>query len=236
MQKIKETKDNASFTLVLKSVVGLLFLLCVMGTTLFVPFGGFDYCLAWLNLCTFATSVTFITVYLIFRDKHLLKSRLSVGPVAETRKTQKIIQSLAGLSYLGVFVLSAFDYKNNWSNVPLLISYMANVCCALAFVLLFYVFKQNTFLSATVEVQEKQQVISTGLYGIVRHPMYMGALLLLFFTPIALGSLYGLIFVFFLFIFIVWRAIDEEKDLQQNLTGYKAYCEKVKYRLIPFVF
>ena len=231
----EEIADDV-FTLVWKSFAGLAFLLCVMGAALFVPFGGFGYRLAWLYGSIFAVSVLIITVYLIFRDKHLLKSRLSVGPVAETRTRQKIIQSVAGFLFLGIFVLSAFDYKHNWSNVPFALSYIADVFCMLAFVLLFFVFKQNTFLSATIEVQEKHQVISTGLYGIVRHPMYMGAILLLLFTPIALGSYYGLFVVFLLIAAIVYRAIDEEEELKQNLAGYREYCEKVKYRFIPFIF
>ena len=224
------------FALVWKSFAGLLFLLCVMATVLFLPLGGFGYILAWLYLIIFAVSVIIITVYLLFRDKHLLKSRLAVGPVAETRATQKIIQSVAGLLFLEIFVVSAFDYKNNWSNVPFTLSYSADLFCILAFVLLFYVFKQNTFLSATIEVQEEQQVISTGLYGIVRHPMYLGAIILLLFTPIALGSYYGLLPVFLLTFVIIYRAIDEEKDLKQNLVGYKEYCEKVKYHFLPFIF
>jgi len=233
---MKKIKTDSVFALALKSFAGLLFLLCVMGMALFVPFGGFGYSLAWLYLSVFAASVVVITVYLIFRDKHLLKSRLAAGPVAETRTAQKIIQSVAGLSFLGIFVLSAFDYKNNWSSVPLTLSYTADVFCILTFVLLFYVFKQNTFLSATIEVQEKQQVVSTGLYGIVRHPMYTGALTLLIFTPIALGSYYGLFPVAILMVAILCRIFDEEQDLKQNLAGYKTYCEKVKYRLIPYVF
>ncbi|MDR2887168.1 MAG: isoprenylcysteine carboxylmethyltransferase family protein [Bacteroidales bacterium] len=232
---IKPATDSV-FTLVLKSFAGLLFLLCVMGAALFVPFGSFGYGLAWLYLGVFAVPVTIITVYLLLCDRHLLKSRLAAGPVAEMRTTQKIIQSVAGLSFLGVFVVSAFDYKNNWSDVPLLFSYTAVVFCMLAFVLLFYVFKQNTFLSATIEVHEKQQVVSTGLYGIVRHPMYMGALVLLLFTPIALGSYWGLFPFVFLLAAILYRSIDEEQELKQNLPGYNAYCKKVKYRLIPFVF
>ena len=222
--------------MILKSFSGLIFLLCVMGAALFVPYGSFNYNLAWLYLIVFTVSVVWITVYLFLFDKHLLRSRLAAGPVAETRTIQKVIQSVASIAFIGIFLLSAFDYKNNWSNVPLEFSYVANLFCALAFVLLFYVFKQNTFLSATIEVQEKQQVVSTGLYGIVRHPMYTGALALLLFTPIALGSYYGLFSVLILVVVIVYRAIDEEKDLKQNLVGYKEYCEKVKYRLIPFIF
>ena len=207
-----------------------------MGTALFVPYGSFSYHLAWLYLFVFIVSVIAITVYLFLFDKHLLRSRLAAGPVAETRTTQKVIQSVAGLAFPGIFVLSAFDHKNKWSDVPLLFSYVADLFCVLAFVFLFYVFKQNTFLSATIQVQEKQQVISTGLYGIVRHPMYTGAFILLLFTPIALGSYYGLLPVLVLIAVIIYRAFDEEEELKQNLVGYKAYCEKVKYRLIPFIF
>ena len=222
--------------LILKSFSGLVFLICIMGTLLFMPYGGFNYNLAWVYLIGFTVSVVWITFYLFLYDKHLLKSRLAAGPVAETRTTQKVIQSIASLSFIGIYLISAFDYKNKWSNVPLEFSYIADVFCALAFILLFYVFKQNTFLSATIEVQKKQQVISTGLYGIVRHPMYTGAFVLLLFTPIALGSYYGLFLVLILMAVIVYRAIDEEKELKQNLTGYNEYCTKVKYRFIPFVF
>lgn len=203
---------------------------------LFLPYRSFNYNLAWVYLCVFAVSVIAITVYLFLFDKHLLERRLAAGPVAETRTVQKIIQSVASVAFLGIFVLSAFDYKNKWSDVPLLFSYLADLFCAFAFVFLFYVFKQNRFLSATIEVQEKQQVISTGLYGIIRHPMYTGAFILLFFTPIALGSYYGLLPVLVLIAIIVYRAFDEEQELKQNLAGYKEYCEKVKYRLIPFIF
>jgi protein-S-isoprenylcysteine O-methyltransferase Ste14 len=222
--------------LILKSFAGMLFLLCVMGVALFAPYGSFSYYLAWLYLGVFTVSVIVITVYLFLFDKRLLKSRLAAGPVAETRTTQKIIQSVASVAFIGIFVLSAFDYKNKWSNVPLRFSYAADLFCIFSFVLLFYVFKQNTFLSATIEVQKKQQVISTGLYGIVRHPMYAGAFILLLFTPIALGSYCGLFPVLILIAVIIYRAIDEERELKQNLAGYKAYCEKVKYRLIPFIF
>ena len=222
--------------LIWNSFSGLVFLICIMGTLLFMPYGGFNYNLAWVYLIGFTVSVVWITFYLFLYDKHLLKSRLAAGPVAETRTTQKVIQSIASLSFIGIYLISAFDYKNKWSNVPLEFSYIADVFCALAFILLFYVFKQNTFLSATIEVQKKQQVISTGLYGIVRHPMYTGAFVLLLFTPIALGSYYGLFLVLILMAVIVYRAIDEEKELKQNLTGYNEYCTKVKYRFIPFVF
>ena len=222
--------------LIVKSFLGLLFLLSVMGATLFVPYGSFNYHLAWLYLAVFGIPVVVITVYLFLFDKHLLETRIAVGPVSETRPIEKIIQSIAGIAFLGIFVVSAFDYKNNWTHVPLQLSYVSDLFCLLAFVWLFFVFKQNTYLSATIEVQEKQHVISTGLYGIVRHPMYTGAMILLLFTPIALGSYYGLLPAIVLVVVIIYRAIDEEKELKQNLVGYKEYCEKVRFRLIPSIF
>jgi protein-S-isoprenylcysteine O-methyltransferase Ste14 len=224
-----------SSELLLKSLSGLLFLLFMMGIALFVTYGSLEYQLAWLYLIMFSCCVTGITVYLFRFDKQLLKSRLAAGPVAEQRLAQKIIQSIAGVSFLAVYILSALDYKHKLSNVPLYLSYAGELFCVIAFIFLFYVFKQNTFLSATIEVQEKQHVISTGLYGIVRHPMYTAAFLLLLFTPISLGSYYGLLPVLILIAVIIYRASDEEKELQQNLAGYKEYCQRVKYRFIPFV-
>jgi protein-S-isoprenylcysteine O-methyltransferase Ste14 len=219
-----------------KSLAGLMFLLTSMGVALFLPYGSLHYPLAWIYLTAFFVPVLLITVYLFLFDKHLLKSRLAAGPVAEPTVSQKLIQSAAGLVFIMIYVLSAFDYRHHWSGVPLALSYIADFFCLLSFVFLFYVFKQNTFLSATIEVQEKQQVISSGLYGIIRHPMYTGALALMFFTPIALGSFWGMIPSILLAILIVFRAIDEERTLNSELAGYKEYCKKVKYRLIPFIY
>jgi protein-S-isoprenylcysteine O-methyltransferase Ste14 len=159
-----------------------------------------------------------------------------VGPVAETKPIQKLIQSIAGLTFISIFIVSALDYRHKWSNVPSHFSYLCDTFCGLAFVFLFFVFRQNTFLSATIEVQEKQQVISTGVYAVIRHPMYSFALLLLIFTPIALGSYWGMIPVAILTAVIIARAIGEEQELRKNLVGYEAYCSKVKYRLVPFIF
>jgi protein-S-isoprenylcysteine O-methyltransferase Ste14 len=217
-------------------VAGILFLMLVMGLALFLSFGSLKYSLAWLYLVVFFVSVSAITTYLFLFDKHLLKKRLAAGPIAEAKPVQKLIQSIAGLAFISVFVVSALDYRHKWSNVSLHLSYLSDTFCGLAFVFLFFVFKQNTFLSATIEVQEKQQVISSGLYAVIRHPMYTAALLLLIFTPIALGSYWGMIPVAILTAVIVVRAIDEEQELRKNLTGYEVYCSKVKYRLIPFIF
>ena len=222
--------------LIVKSVAGTLFLMLIMGVALLLPFGSLKYSLAWLYLAVFFVSVSVITIYLFLFDKHLLKSRLAAGPVAETKPIQKLIQSIAGFAFISIYIVSALDYRHKWSNVPLHYSYLSDTFCGLAFVFLFFVFKQNTFLSATIEVQEKQQVISTGLYAVIRHPMYTAAVLLLIFTPISLGSYWGMIPVAILTALIVARTIEEEKELRKNLVGYEAYCNKVKYRLVPFIF
>jgi protein-S-isoprenylcysteine O-methyltransferase Ste14 len=222
--------------LLFKSVAGILFLLVIMGTALFLPHKSFDYFQAWLYLGIFFIPVLGITIYLFRFDNRLLESRLAIGPVSEKRKSQKLIQSIAGLMFLSIYILSSLDSYYKWSEVSLALSFIADAIILLAFIFLLYVFKENTFLSATIEVQEKQKVISTGLYSIIRHPMYTGAIILMAFTPLALGSWWALIPVFILIVVIIFRAIDEEQDLKENLDGYEEYCRKVKYRFIPFIF
>lgn len=222
--------------LLAKSIAGMSFLFIVMGAALFLPFGGLSYILAWWYLAVFFISALVITLYLFLFDKHLLRSRLAAGPVAEPTVTQKLIQSAAGLAFIAIYIVAGFDQKYHWSTVPQPLSFASDTLCTLAFVFLFYVFKQNTYLSATIEVQDNQQVISTGLYAIIRHPMYSGATILMLFTPLALGSFWGLVPATILAIVIGIRAVDEEHQLTTNLTGYKEYCAKVKYRLIPFIF
>jgi protein-S-isoprenylcysteine O-methyltransferase Ste14 len=222
--------------LLIKSLAGMLFLLVEMAASIFLPFGKLNYPLAWLYLTIFFVCVLVITLYLFLFDQHLLKSRLAVGPVAEPALTQKLIQSAAALAFIGIYVVSGFDHRYRWSIVPEPISLVSDAFCALAFVFLFYVFKQNTFLSATIEVQGRQQVITTRLYAVVRHPMYTGAIALMLFTPIALGSFWGLAPAMILAIVTGFRAIDEEHKLSADLIGYKEYCTKVKYRLIPYIF
>ncbi|TAM98863.1 MAG: isoprenylcysteine carboxylmethyltransferase family protein [Chitinophagaceae bacterium] len=222
--------------LFIKSMAGILFLLTVIGAISCLCYGSLDYPLAWLYLATFFIPVFAITVYLFLFNKPLLTSRLYAGPVAEQRWRQKLIQSAAGLIFIAIYAILALDYRDKWSEVPLWLSYSGDAFCVLAFIFLFFVYKQNTFLSATIEVQENQQVISNGLYGVIRHPMYSGALILMFFTPLALGSLWGLIPVAVLLMVIIFRIIDEEKVLKRHLEGYEAYCKKVKYRLLPLIF
>jgi protein-S-isoprenylcysteine O-methyltransferase Ste14 len=175
-------------------------------------------------------------VYLAKNDRELLEGRVKAGVVAETRKSQQIIQSLASLLFLAIFILPGLDRRNGWSNVPSILSLIADGLVALGFYAVFRVFRENSYARGTVEVSEHQKVISTGPYAIVRHPMYAGAGILVIFTSIALGSWLGVPFAIALMLTIVVRLLDEEKFLAANLNGYEQYRQTVRYRLIPFVW
>ena len=222
--------------LLVKSFAGLAFLLVFLGFILFLSAGTLNYWQAWLYIAFFGISTLFVTLYLVRYDQKLLESRVAAGPTAETSKTQKIIQSLASLFFMLVFIVAGLDQRFHWSIVLSIVSLIADVFVVLGFYFVFLVFKENTYTSATIEVRQNQTVISTGPYSIVRHPMYAGAGLLLIFTPLALGSWVALPFPLLLIVVIALRAIDEEKFLATNLSGYDAYRQKVRYRIIPFVW
>jgi protein-S-isoprenylcysteine O-methyltransferase Ste14 len=216
--------------------LGLVFLIAVMGLVLFVPAWTLRYWQAWVYLALFAISVGAITVYLMRNDRALLERRTSAGPGAEKENTQKAIQFFAQFAFLAVFLVPALDHRFSWSNVPIYAVIVGNASAALGLYIVFRVFKENTFTSATIVVHKEQKLISSGPYALVRHPMYSGAFIMLIGTPIALGSWWGLLALIPIAGAIIWRLFDEEKFLAKNLAGYAAYCTKVRWRLIPGVF
>lgn len=222
--------------LIAKTAAGFLILLMVLAASLFLTAGTIQYVQGWLYLLAFFGPVLLITVYLYKHDPQLLERRVKAGPAAEKEKNQKVIQSLANLFFCLVFILAGFDYRLHWSVIPLYISLLADVIVLSGFLIVFLVFKENTYTSAIIEVKEEQTVISTGPYRLVRHPMYAGAGLLMLFTPIALGSYWAVLCVLPLILTIVMRLLDEEKFLAENLPGYVDYCQKVHYHLIPFIW
>lgn len=133
-------------------------------------------------------------------------------------------------------ILPSLDHRLSWSDVPLSVVIVGDVLVALGFLTIFIVFKENTFTAATIVLAPDQKVISTGPYAIVRHPMYSGALVMLFGTPLALGSWWGLLMFIPMIFIITWRLLAEEKFLSQSLSGYNEYCQKVRYRLVPFIW
>jgi protein-S-isoprenylcysteine O-methyltransferase Ste14 len=219
-----------------KALFGLLWLGIILWLSLFIPAGTLDFWQAWIYLFLFCGSSLMITLFLMKIDMELLKRRLNAGAVAEKEKNQKIIQLLASVSFIGILLTPGFDHRFNWSNIPCYLVITGEIFVVLGFYIVFLVFRENSYTSATIEIAENQKVISTGPYSVVRHPMYSGALLMLVFTPLALGSYWDFIFAILIFMVIVWRLLDEEKFLIKNLPGYEAYCKKTRFRLIPGVW
>jgi protein-S-isoprenylcysteine O-methyltransferase Ste14 len=219
-----------------KAFGGLLFLFIEMATSLFLPAWTLDYRDAWVFLAVFFFFSLAITIYLIVRDPKLLERRVKAGPVAEKERSQKIIQFLATIAFIMIFVVSALDHRFSWSMVPRFVVAAGDIFVALGLLFVFFVFRENSFASATIEVGNEQTLVSTGPYAFVRHPMYFGALVMLTGTPLALGSWWGLLTVIPIMGVIIWRLLDEEVFLEKNLQGYTTYRNKVKYRLLPFIW
>ena len=219
-----------------KAWIGLTFLAIVMALLLFISAGTVHYWEAWLYLGVFFGASVLITHYLIKNDPALLRRRLSAGPAAEKEKAQKIVMLVASVGFIALLVVPALDHRFEWSSVPLYAIVAGEILTALCFYLVFLVYKENTFTSAIVEVAPDQKVISTGPYAIVRHPMYVGGMLLFLGTPLSLGSYWGLLAVAGVLPALIWRLLDEERFLSARLQGYGEYCRKVRWRLMPGIF
>lgn len=222
--------------LIAQSLGGFAFLVGVMGLALFGSAGSLGFRRGWVYLGVFAGCSLLITGYLLAYDRELLAGRVKAGPVSETQRNQKLIQSLASVLFVGVYVASGLDFRFGWSHVPPALGWVGDAGAALGFAFVFLVFRENSFTRATVEVPEQQHVVSTGPYRFVRHPMYAGAGVMLLFSPLALGSWVALPLPVLLMLVIVARLLDEEKLLRKELAGYDDYCRKVRYRLVPLVW
>lgn len=214
------------------SLIGLI----VFGVLLFLPAGTLAYWQGWLFIIVFSVSTQAIGIYLALKDPALLARRMQAGPAAEQRTSQRIIISLGFLSLAGVMVFSALDHRFGWSPVPVLISIVGDALVALGLLLDLLVMRENTFSASNIRVEQGQSVISTGPYAIARHPMYAGVLIMVVGVPLALGSWLGLWVVFVAIPILVWRILDEEKLLTEELRGYGEYAQHVRYRLVPFIW
>jgi protein-S-isoprenylcysteine O-methyltransferase Ste14 len=216
--------------------LALAVLTVVMGLLLFVPAGTVHYWQAWVYLAIFTSASVLTTLYLMRKDPALLERRMSGGPMAEKRATQKVIMLGTSIGFIALLVVPALDRRFGWSAVPPGVVVAGDVFVAVGFYLVSLVYRENTFTSATIEVAENQKVISTGPYAIVRHPMYASASLYLLGTPLALGSYWGLVPIAAMMPFLIWRLFDEERFLARNLPGYTEYQKGVRHRLVPFVW
>ncbi|WP_273734935.1 methyltransferase family protein [Mycolicibacterium septicum] len=213
-------------------VLGLVF----FAATLFWPAGTFHYWQAWVFIAVFMATTVVPSMYLAVRDPAALQRRLHGGPTAETRIVQKIVIWAVTGSAIGAFVLSALDHRFGWSSVPTAVVVLGNVLVAVGLVLAQTVVFQNSFAGASIQVEDEQQLVSTGLYGLVRHPMYFGAVLMMFGTPLALGSYWALLVSIVSIPVFGVRITDEEKMLRAELDGYDEYTQKVRYRLLPYLW
>jgi protein-S-isoprenylcysteine O-methyltransferase Ste14 len=219
-----------------KAWLGFIWLNAVMGLLLFASAGTIRYWQGWVYLAIFSGSSFFITLYLMKRDPALLARRLRGGPAAEKEKTQKLIMLFASIGFIALLIVPALDYRFEWSAVPLYAVIAGDVLVATGFYIIFLVYKENPFTSATIEIAADQKVISTGPYALVRHPMYAGSFPMCLGTPLALGSWWGLLALTAMMPFLIWRLLDEERFLSKNLPGYTEYRTQVRWRLIPGVF
>jgi len=205
----------------------------LVGILIFLPAGTFSYAKGWILMGVLFVPMLFAGIVMMVKNPDLLKRRLDVK---EKQKDQSLVVKLSGLMFVAGFIVSGLGIRFDWYSFPETVSIVASVIFLVSYALYAEVLRENVYLSRTIEIQENQRVIDTGLYGIVRHPMYSVTLLLFLSIPLILGSVYAF-FIFFFYLFIIVKRIKgEEKLLEKELEGYSSYMQKVKYRLIPFIW
>lgn len=219
--------------LALNALTKFIFGLILVGLLLFLPAGSFAYPNGWLFIGLLFVPMLFLGVVLLIKSPKLLEKRLGAK---EKENTQKSVVAVSGLLFVVGFVIAGLDYRFGWSNVPTWVVIAASVVLLISYALYAEVMRENAYLSRTIEVQENQKVVDTGLYGIVRHPMYAVTIWLFLAIPIVLGSWWSLMIFLPYVAVIVIRIQNEEKVLEAGLQGYTDYKKRVKYRIIPFVW
>jgi protein-S-isoprenylcysteine O-methyltransferase Ste14 len=218
--------------LIRSSVLGTL----ALGAMVFIPAGTLNYWQGWAYLGTAIVVSAPYTIYLVKYDPALLQRRQQAGPSHEKEPAQKIIVLFIFAAFVTLIALPPLDYRFGWSPVPWYVSVIGDALVALSFYFFYLVSKVNTYAAANVRVEKGQRVVDTGVYGLVRHPMYFGTLFLIVGTPLALGSWWTLLLTPVFLLLLYFRIANEEKVLRRDLEGYADYQRKVKYRLIPFVW
>ena len=210
--------------------------LALIALALFWPAGTFDYWQAWVFFAMFVTLSVIYVVFVGMKNPEVLRRRMNAGPTHESRPIQKVVSSGIVLTFFALLVVSGFDHRFGWSDVPTGLVLLGNVLAAVGLGITMVVVIQNSYAAANITVEADQTVVSTGLYGLVRHPMYLGALVMLVGMPFALGSYWALLVVLLDLLLLATRIVDEEKALTDELAGYREYTEKVHSRLVPHVW
>jgi len=225
--------DTLSSRAIRAALRGLLWFFAVI----FIPAWTLNYWQGWAFFLTLVICTSLATIYIARNDKKLLESRLNIGPKAEKTTSQKIITTLGAPLFVVAIVIMVLDHRFGWSpSVPGIVAILGDILAALGILMYFFVVKENRYAAAAVEVVEGQTVVSTGLYAVMRHPMYAGAIMVLIGMPLALASWWGLLFLPLFTGLLAGRLLHEESFLSNNLLGYSAYMLRVRYRLVPYVW
>lgn len=217
------------FQALIKYLLGVV----IVGALIFLPAGTFSFFNGWLFMAILFLPILIAGVVMFFKNPELLKRRLDSK---EKQKDQSIVVKLSGLMFLVGFILCGLGFRFGWYTLPKTVSVIAAVAFLFSYVLYAEVMRENAYLSRTVKVEENQKVVDTGLYAVVRHPMYSATLLMFLSMPLVLGSVYSFAVFLAYPLLIAFRIKGEEKLLEQDLDGYKEYKQKVKYRLVPFIW
>lgn len=233
MNKKSEVTSQEKKSLIINMIVKFGLVFFFIWLLLILPAGTLNYWQVYVYFGILLSIMIIVLPYFLKNDPKFLQRRLQF---VEKDKQQKIMQFIVLIFYFAVFPLCALDIRFGWSNVPIYQVIIADVLVLISYILILTVFKQNSYASRIVEVDQHQTVISTGLYSIVRHPMYLGVLIMYMVTPIALGSYWGILPILILPFYLVFRILNEEKLLRKELPEYSEYCQKVRYHLIPFIW
>ncbi len=222
-----------SIKLLFSAIMKFLFGLLIFGCLLFIPAGSFNYYNAWLLIGLLFIPMFIVGIVLLIKNPILLKRRLNVK---EKEIEQKNVIALSALMFINGFIIAGFNYRFKWIIIPNFVVLIASIFFVIAYILYAIILKENAYLSRTIEVYENQKVIDTGLYSIVRHPMYAITMILFLSMPLILGSIISFI-IFLCYPFIINKRIkNEEMILEKELNGYKEYQKKVKYKMIPYIW
>ncbi|MBQ3408474.1 MAG: isoprenylcysteine carboxylmethyltransferase family protein [Clostridia bacterium] len=217
------------FSAIIKFILGLI----IVGASIFIPAGTFEYWNGWLFMGVLFIPMFIAGIILMGKNPKLLKSRLSAK---EKEPSQKQVVLFSGLMFLSGFIVAGLNYRFCWIMIPDLVAIISSIVFLLAYILYAEVLRENSYLSRTIEVQKEQKVVDTGLYGVVRHPMYLVTIVLFLTMPLILGSVSSF-FIFLVYPIIIAKRIkNEEEVLERELNGYTEYKKRVKYKLIPFVW
>ena len=212
-----------------KFLIGLI-IICIL---LFIPAGTVNYPNGWLFIALLFIPMFFAGIIMLFKSPDLLRRRLNAK---EEEDEQKTVILVSGIIFLVAFILAGLNFRFGWFKLPSLVIIIASVIFLLAYIMYAEVLRENEYLSRTVEVSENQKVVDSGLYGLVRHPMYTSTIFLFLSMPLVLDSIFSFIVMLVYPIIIIFRIRNEEKVLENELIGYKEYKEKVKYKLIPYLW